>query len=57
MRKDLFVYSIDVVLASLIISMFMFVGYGLVFGIMILLMPFMIDLYIVARACYLNEEV
>jgi len=56
MTKTIIVYAIDVILIALILSLVNFISYGLIFWIMALCLPFVIDNYIRARNCYLYNR-
>lgn len=54
--KKLFVYSLDIILLILVISMFTFIGEWVILSIMAVVMFFVIEHYLIMRNCYLEEK-
>lgn len=54
--KKLFVYSLDIILLILVVSMFTFIGEWVILSIMAVVMFFVLEHYLIMRNCYLEEK-
>lgn len=54
--KKLFVYSLDIILSILVVSMFTFISEWVILSIMAVVMLFVIERYLNTRNCYLEEK-